>query len=196
MGVFGISSVTTDGSGFSSSWFTATDPASGRERLGAVVLWRNQKRSSADSPPRGFMIASIVLPRFLIERLMPLWIKPPAMPSLGEGWTSSSGEGENTVRYDRRRNVVGIRSRVFGPPPDGHALLLLVEPDASAADGIRIVEHAVAVPLAEPQTPIDRNALSKDELSRIYRSRHSAARQLWMKALEADERYQRFMRGE
>ena len=197
MGVMITSSIDADvgGSGFSSSWFSDRDQASGGDRLNAVVLWRGMRNTTAKPFPWGLMILNLILPRALMKRVLLKWFLPSEMHGPGDSWTSSSGEGENEVRYDRRRNVVGIRSRTFGPPPAGHTLVLFVESDASAPDGIRVTEHALVVPPAEPRPHIDRESLPRAEVARQMSAVHRARQNAWTQALEADPRYAQFMRG-
>lgn len=192
MGTLGSS-----GSGFSAAWFTDRDQVTGGERLEAVVLWRGASNMSRSREPFpwGLMIMSMITPRFLMKRLLARRFAAVSMdPALGDGWTSASGSGANQIRHDRKRRVVGIRSRIFGPPPAGHTLLVLVEDDLGEPDGIRVTERAVAMPEMTSDARIDRS-LPRDEMARLMTERHRERHRKWDAALAADPHYARFMSG-
>jgi hypothetical protein len=110
-------------------------------------------------------------------------------------WSSSSGTGEDRIGYDEKHRIVGFRNRIFGPPPEGHAILLLIADDDSP-DGVRIIQSSIPAPHAPspPPPPVDKS-LAKDERARAMsqwnRERHAA----WSAALQANEEYRRFMQG-
>jgi hypothetical protein len=198
----------------SSSWFS--DNGSSGERLAAAVFWRGQGGGwkQVDSP-RSTIVHALIGVLFVKTRILPLlwrrgfmaWIHGSFQaadeweaqmrrpdPDDGGGWTSSAGDGEDRVRYDRRRGVIGIRSRVFGPPPPGHTLLLLVEEDSSAPDGLRVIERFVAVPSTSGRPP-HRPGLSKQERLKVIRSHLREREAIWSAAVSADPEYQRFVGG-
>jgi hypothetical protein len=218
MGVMGMSSLSTDGGGMSSAWFTDHSPGGGR--VGAIVLWRHKPKPGNQSEPRRIrfpllhMLIGVTLmktgifPR-LWRRGFDAWLHgsfkaaeawraeamaefPPADPE-EDRWTSSSGTGNDKVRYSDRRRQVGVRGRVFGPPPEGQAIVLLIEDDDTAADGIRIIERTVVIP-APPQIPPPDSGMSKEERMQHIRSRHANQQAALETALAADPAYEEFVR--
>jgi hypothetical protein len=215
MGVMTTSSLAANGGwGMSSSWFTDNDGSG--ERLGAAVFWRGRVGGLKAHHPRFPTLHALIGILLVNTRILPLlwprafhawmhgsfraadeWeaqIRPPE-PYDGDTWTSSSGSGDDRVRYDRNRGVVGVRSRVFGPPPPGHALLLLVDEDASAPDGLRVIETAVVMPATPGRPPLD-SAFSKQERAKLISSYLREKQEVWSAALSANPEYQRFMGGE
>jgi hypothetical protein len=213
----GTASIATDGSGMSSSWFTDHSPGGGR--VGAVVLWR--RSASADRALRSMgsqllhslvgilLINTGILPR-LSRRATMAWlhgsfeaadaVRADWEADSGrrdpdeERWSSASRLGKDQIRYSEHRRVVEFRGRVYGPPPEGQAILLLIEDDDSAADGVRIVERFSAIPELLPNTPI-RGAMSKEERIQELRASHQHRDAVLSAAFGNDPEYQRFISG-
>ena len=206
MGVMG-----SIGGDMSSTWFSETDRGTGAERLSAVVLWRGKSvgfgHARRVSPLRAMwlhltsrsrLVQWVAARWFFLRHVLPYFLRD--VTRLGRSaserrgkWTSSSGEGENQVGYDRQRGVVGIRSREFGPAPDGRTLVLFVVDDPASPDGIRVVEHSVPMPPAAPRPTFD-PGLPKEERARLMGASRRGQQGAWQAVLENDAEYQRFMR--
>jgi hypothetical protein len=71
-------------------------------------------------------------------------------------------------------------------------LLLLVEDDATAPDGLAIIEQFIPVAPAMTTEAIDRTG-PREEVSRRMRARHQLRMRAWIAALEDNAEYQRFI---
>ncbi len=213
MGVMGLSSVTPSvggvGSAFDSVMFTDHSPEGGK--LGAVVLWR-RKRIRTEAHFRRSWVRKLIGLLLVRTYLLPLlwrkgfeaWIhgsfKNAAAreadltrgnPS-GRRWSSASGAGSDMIGFDERLRVVGFRGRIFGPPPEGQAILLMLEDDDATSEGIRIIERSFQVPVVPDPSPMD-PTLPKSDRIKILLSRRRSQMVAWSTAMHADPEYRRFM---
>ena len=161
---------TVDGGRSSSTYFTSENRSDGR--LKAAVLWRGKPGAWTDDAPR---LDSQ-------KDLDPL----SDAPEFFRSWTGAAGVGSSQVRFDDRRGVIGIRSRIFGPAPAGHALVLLIEDDPSTDGGITVIERSVSMEATPAVAPGDR--LRPASGQRI-RELHAA----WAAELAKDPECRRFM---
>ena len=209
----GISSVSriVDGfhSSFRSEWFTDHSPGGGK--LGAVVLWKRRRvRVAPWTAPSLlhrlvgiFFVRTMLLP-LLWRRGFEAWIhgsfekaaeheadRTRGNPA-GRRWSSTSGSGADLIGFDERLRIVGFRGRVFGPAPEGHAILLTLEDDESLQDGIRLAERFVPIPDLPDLVPIDRS-LPKEARIKALLSQRRARELAWSAAMDQDAEYRRFM---
>jgi hypothetical protein len=215
MGVMSISGLSMSGGGFSSHWFS--DRSAHGEQFHAVVLWRQKTAAGRITmrrtrfPRLRFLFTLVFIATGILPRLWPrgfrAWMhgsfkeadaaraemmRPPDPDE--ERWSSSSGRGKDLIGFDKRRRVVGFRGRIFGPAPEGRMLLVMMEDDESAPDGIRIVERAVPMPTMPEVPRIDRS-MSKDEKSKAAMARHRLQHEAMDAVLRTDPEYERFMQS-
>ena len=214
MGGMTTTGLARDGGGMSSSWFTDSGPGGGQ--VGAVVLWRQKPRPERRprrirSPKLHLLVFWLFVRTGILPRLWPRGFEAWMHGSFKEAdarraewmaeiqrqgppdddWGSSSGMGNDKIRYSSKRRVVGFRGRVFGPAPAGQALLVLIEDDDGAPDGVRVVERTFPIPILPPLAPP--NSGTREERMKQVQSRHAQMDAALRAAMESDPAYQQFM---
>jgi hypothetical protein len=217
MGVMTSSGLSSGGGGMSSSWFTHRSREG--EQVGAVVIWRRKPKPGHVPRRIRFPRLYLLFFRLFIQTgmLHRFWYRGFEAWMHGsfkaadadraaweaelnrrdpeeEQWSGGSGMGRDKIRYSERRRVVGFRGRVYGPPPDGQAMLLLLEDDDTAPDGVRVIERSFTIPDLPP-IPRPNASMSDEERGRLARVRHERQGAILSAAFESDAEYQRFIKG-
>jgi hypothetical protein len=177
------------------SYFTEEVPGDGSVRLAAAVAWHGEplrERAALRAPgPLGW----------LRRRRHRLWLKYGTMgidlhlrsSTRRSGGATFGQDGEDATYFDAVRRDVTVLGRRYPMPPDGRALVLLVDYGRSAEDGPRVGVRSVPTAVRPSRREELFAAPDSEEEAARRAAAMNADQEAWTAAIRSDPEVRAFL---